>query len=185
MRTYKTEGIILKRSNFGEADRLLTVFTKHYGKIRCRAPGIRRTISRKAPHLELFNLSTLFLVQGKNLDIVTEAQTINSFNGFRKDLPKVGIAYYLCELVDGLCPERQENREVFELLKKSLEILSCGGATLSKVAPLNNDFANQLLWNLGFLQKNRTLIGEELERFIENILERKLRSPRLLRKIGV
>lgn len=183
MRTYKTEGLILKRSNFGEADRILTIFTKHYGKIRCRAPGIRKTISRKAPHLELFNLASLFLVQGKNLDIVTEAEIIDNFPGIRKDLRKISVAYLFCELVDGLCPEKQENREIFELLNQVLEILSCGGSTSIEVEPLKDDFANKLLWILGYLPKDRNLFGDELENFMENILERKIKSKSLLRKI--
>ena len=184
IRTYKTEGIILKRSNFGEADRLLTVFTKHYGKIRCRAPGIRKIISRKAPHLELFNLSTIFLVQGKNMDIVTEAVTINNFSRFKKNLDKVKIAYYLCELVDALCPEKQENREVFELLNQALGILSCGGSTSMEVEPLKDNFANQLLWFLGYLPRQRILIGEQLTNFIEDIIGRKLKSQKLLGEIA-
>lgn len=180
-RTYKTEGVILKRTNFGEADRILTIFTKHYGKIRCRAPGIRRTISRKSAHLELFNLASLFLASGKNLDIVTEAETIYNFSGIRKNLKKVGMAYYTCELVDSLCPERQENREVFNLLERTLRELEA--SHYNDIYYHSESFANQLLWNLGFLPRNKKLVGKELEQFIENLLEKKLKSPRLLRKI--
>lgn len=182
VRTYKTEGIILKRTNFGEADRLLTVFTKHYGKIRARAPGIRRTTSRKAPHLELFNLASLFLAQGKNFDIVTEAVTLANFPGIRKDLKKVALAYYFCELVDGLCPERQESKEVFSLLKRSLR--ESEASRYNNIYYHSESFANQLLWNLGFLPRNKKLVGEELEQFIENLTEKKLKSRQLLRKIG-
>lgn len=181
-RTYKTEGIILKRTNFGEADRILTIFTKHYGKIRARAPGIRRTTSRKAAHLELFNHSLLFLVQGKSLDIVTEATTINNFSGVRKDLQKVSMAYYFCELGDSFCPERQENREVFNLLTQTLRDLELSHG--DNIFYLGENFANQLLQLLGFLPKDKYLKSEELERFMESILERKIRSQGLLRKIG-
>lgn len=183
MRTYKTEGIILKRSNFGEADRLLTIFTRNHGKIRCRAPGIRKTQSRKGAHLELFNFSSLFLAQGKSLDIVTEAETLNNFTGIRKNLSKVWMAYYFCELADSLCAERQENREVFELLKKSLEELnSFNNYNDYNFYKPTDDFSNQLLQILGYLPRNKTLSGNELERFIENILERQIRTKKLLRK---
>ncbi|KKR32290.1 MAG: repair protein RecO protein, partial [Candidatus Gottesmanbacteria bacterium GW2011_GWC2_39_8] len=86
MRTYKTEGIILRRINFGEADRLITIFSKHYGKQKVLGKGVRKIKSRRAPHLELFNRSVIFLHRGKNFDIITEAQTINSFSDLRKDL---------------------------------------------------------------------------------------------------
>ncbi|MBI5465520.1 DNA repair protein RecO [Candidatus Gottesmanbacteria bacterium] len=181
VRTYKTEGIILKRNNFGEADRILTIFTRRFGKIRARAPGIRRTTSRKAPHLELFNLATLFLAQGKNIDIVTEAQTIDNFSGVRHDLKKVSLAYYLCELVDSLCPERQENKEVFNLLTKTLKDLEA--SHYDNIYYHSEDFANQLLWNLGFLPREKKLVEKELEQFIENLIEKKLKSRKLLRKI--
>lgn len=179
-RTFKTEGIILSRKNFGEADKIVTVLTKHYGKLRVRAPGVRRITSRKAPHLELFNLASLLLVQGKNMDIVTEAQTANGFFKLKRDLPKVSLAYYFCELVDRFCPERQENKEVYDLLTDNLENLNTINS--NDVYHCSEDFANQLLWNLGFLQRSRKLAGVELERYIENISERKLKSPQLLRK---
>lgn len=185
MRTYKTEGIILKRTNFGEADRILTIFTKHYGKIKVRAPGIRRITSKKAAHLELFTLSSLFLVSGKNFDIVTEAVTLANFSGIRLDLKKVWMAYYICELVDNLCPERQENKEVFSLLSQALRSFSCGGSTSAEVEPLKEDFANRLLWSLGFLPRKTKLRGEDLENFIENILEKKLKSRSLLTKLSL
>lgn len=185
MRTYRTEGIILRRSNFGEADRLLTIFTKNHGKIRVRAPGIRKTKSRKGAHLELFNLSSLFLAQGKVLDIVTEAQTLNNFSQIRKDLSKIWIAYYFCELVDNLCAERQENWEVFELLKRGLEelnvILACPESDPA-LGGMTDTFANRLLQILGYLPGDKSLSGNDLERFIENILERQIRTKKLLRK---
>ena len=83
--SFKTEGIILKRMNYGEADRILTIYTLHHGKIRAMAKGVRKLQSRKAGSLELFNHSVLFLIKGKNLDLVTEAQTIDLFKSF---LPK-------------------------------------------------------------------------------------------------
>ena len=59
-RTYKTEGIILKRINFGEADRILTSYTKHFGKISLLAKGVRKITSRKGGNIELFNQTVLF-----------------------------------------------------------------------------------------------------------------------------
>ncbi len=181
-RTFKTEGIVLTRHNFGEADKILTILTKHYGKLRVRAPGIRRITSRKAAHLEPFNLTSVFLISGKNMDIVTEAQTLNNFPGIRKDLQKVGEAYYFCELVNCLCPEKQENKEVFDLLSQALKDL--GFNSSDDLCPSSDNFACQLLWLLGFLPKDRSLAGESLKNFIENITERRIKSRQLLRKAG-
>ncbi|PIZ97846.1 MAG: DNA repair protein RecO, partial [Candidatus Levybacteria bacterium CG_4_10_14_0_2_um_filter_35_8] len=59
MNSYKTEGIVIKRRNLGEADKILTIFTKRYGKIQVKAPGIRKINSRRSPHVELLNYSAI------------------------------------------------------------------------------------------------------------------------------
>jgi recombinational DNA repair protein (RecF pathway) len=124
MRSYKTEGIIIKRKNYNEADRILTVFTKSHGKIQIKATGIRKIPSRRAYHVELLNYSLLSLYQGRNMPILTEVQTIKSFTPIQDDLQTIGSAYHICEIIDGLCPENQENPQVFDLLKQILHRLS-------------------------------------------------------------
>ena len=62
-RLYRTDAIILRRSDFGEADRLLTVFTPERGKLRLLAKGVRKTTSRKAGHVELFMLTDILVAQ--------------------------------------------------------------------------------------------------------------------------
>lgn len=172
-RTYKTEGIVLKRKNFGEADKLLTIYTKHYGKIRAIAKGIRKTTSRKAGSLELFNHSQLFVAKGRNLDIITEAQTVNSFRLWRKNLTKVGVAYYFCELVDKLTPDIQPNRNVFALLKEYLGKIS--GADLPA---LSRSFEEYLLDELGFgIPAEIKNQPGSLKNYIESITERQINSP--------
>ena len=172
-RTYKTEGIVLKRKNFGEADKLLTIYTKHYGKIRAIAKGIRKTTSRKAGSLELFNHCVLFLAKGRNLDIITETETINSFRSWRKSLTKVGFAYYFCELVDKLTPDGQPNRNVFELLKDYLERIS-----IADLPVLSRSFEEHLLDELGFgIPLEIKSQPGSLKNYIESITERQLNSP--------
>lgn len=170
MRTYKTEGIILKRTNFAEADRILTVFTKHYGKIKVLARGVRKITSRRGPNVELFNWVTLFLVKGRNFDIVTEAEVKDSFPALRKNLETIGLAYHICELIDNLCPERQENKEVFNL---STELLS--DLNSRKV----RQFEVNLLATLGFWPK-----GSQIpETYIEDLIEKKLKARRFFNLI--
>ena len=172
IRTYKTEGIVLNRKNFGEADKLLTIYTKHYGKIRAIAKGIRKTTSRKAGSLELFNHCVLFLAKGRNLDIITETQTINSFRLWRKNLTKVGVAYYFCELVDKLTPDGQSNRNVFELLKEYLVKISDNG-----LLALSRSFEENLLNELGFgIPADIKSRPGSLKNYIESITERSINS---------
>jgi len=174
--TYKTEGIILKRRNFGEADKILTIFTKHYGKIKVIAKGIRKITSKKAGTLELFNHCKLILAKGRDLDIVTEAQVINNFSSWRRNLNKVGFAWYFCELVDKLTAEGQLNKDIFELLKNYLENIN------QKDTPqLIRSFEEHLLNKLGFgipLQWRRW--SGSLKSYIETIAEKEIQTPKML-----
>ena len=88
-RLYRTEAIVLKRRDFGEADRLLTVFTPEHGKLVLLAKGVRKTKSRKAGHVELFTHGTWLVARGRTWDLVTQADTIEPFVGLR-EVARVG-----------------------------------------------------------------------------------------------
>ena len=115
-RLYRTEAIVLKRSDFGEADRLLTFYTPGMGKARAIAKGVRKLTSRKRGHVELFTHSQLLIARGRSLDIVTQAETIHAFRPLREDLLRTTYAYYSAELVDLFVEEGIENRPLFDLL---------------------------------------------------------------------
>ena len=114
-RLYRVQAIVLKRTDYGEADRLLTLFTPDLGKMRAIAKGVRKPSSRKSGHVELFTHSALLLAKGRHLDIVTQADTIDAFMPLRENLERVGYAYYLAELVDRFSEEGTENRALFDL----------------------------------------------------------------------
>jgi DNA repair protein RecO (recombination protein O) len=177
-RTYKTEGIIIKRINFSEADRLLTVFSKHHGKLRLVAKGIRRLTSRKKGHLELFNQVCLFIAKGKNLDLITEAETINNFSRLRKNLPQVQTAFLFCELADRLTAENQSHPQVYQLLFDCLHKLSL--ATPQALPPDNLIiyFEKNLLQLLGF-GLPKVIKRQSLEQHIISIIERPINSHQL------
>ncbi|MBI5122407.1 DNA repair protein RecO [Candidatus Roizmanbacteria bacterium] len=180
MRNFKTEGIIIKRRDFKDADRILTVLTPNLGKIAVRASGIRRIPSRRSPHVELLNHCVLTLYNGRAFPILTEAQAIDSFSGVKEDLYKIGLAYHLCELIDGLCPENQENRGVFNLVKNTLMRLS----SEENEAELIRNFQTELLSMLGYWNKQEFLTERvDMDNFVENILERKLKSKSIFAKL--
>ncbi len=127
MATYKTKGIILHRKDFSESDRIVTIFTLDYGKIYTIAKGIRRPGSKSSGHLELFTYCDLFIASGRNLDIICQAETKNSFRPLRYNLFKTSLAYYIAELVLKIAQERQKNKNVFNLLKDTFNYLSKDG----------------------------------------------------------
>ena len=85
-RNYQTEAIIIKKTKLGEADRILTLYTPHLGKIQAVAKGVRRPRSKLAGHLELLTHSQVSLARGRNLETITGSQTINSFLPLKSDL---------------------------------------------------------------------------------------------------
>ncbi|MGE5138608.1 MAG: DNA repair protein RecO [Rudaea sp.] len=122
-RLYRVEAIIIRRSDVGEADRLLTVMTPERGKLRVVAKGARKPSSRKTGHVELFNRTSLLIATGRELDIVTQADTLESFPGIRNDLDRLSYAYYFAELLDRLTEDEEENRPLYDLLVEALRWL--------------------------------------------------------------
>lgn len=120
---YKTKGIILKRADLGEADRILTIFTATQGKVKARARGVRKILSKLGGHLELFNLADLSFYSGKGLDIITACQVMECFSHLRSNLRKTSLAYYTTELLDKLTPEKQKDYRIYRLLKEIFRAL--------------------------------------------------------------
>jgi DNA repair protein RecO (recombination protein O) len=124
-RLFRTPAVILKRMDLGEADRIVTLFSRDVGKIRAVAKGVRRTTSRSAGHLEPFTLSDVMFAVGRDLDVISQADTLESFRTVREDLVLTTHAYYLAEMVDMLTEDRLENRAVFDTLVDGLRDLAC------------------------------------------------------------
>ena len=126
-RVYRTEAIIIRRSNTGEADRLVTILTP-LGRQRVVARGARKLHSRLAGHIELFTYTMLMLAIGRNLHIVTQSSPLDRFERLRTDLERIGAAYYAAELVDRLVEEGAENKRAFSVLLGTLRALNAGAA---------------------------------------------------------
>jgi DNA repair protein RecO (recombination protein O) len=123
-RLFNVDAIILRRSDFDEADRVLTVFTAERGKLRLLAKGARKTTSRKSGHIELFTHATLQVAEGRTWGIVSQAETVESFRALREDLDKISQAYYLAELVDKFSEENDPSFPLFELAVLTLARLN-------------------------------------------------------------
>jgi len=146
-RLYRAEAIVLKRTDTGEADRLLTLYTADLGKLRAIAKGARKPSSRKSGHVELFTHTALLLARGRHLDVVTQAETIDAFTPLQKNLERLGYAYYLAELVDRFVEENIENRALFDLLLNALRWL---GEDESEPLNLARYFELHLLQHVGY-----------------------------------
>ena len=122
-RQYKTDAIVLRQRKLGEADKIVTLYTSHYGKVDAEAKGVRRTKSRLAGHLEPLTVGSYMLAEGRELDIVTQAETVEAFPQLRTDLERLSRGLYCAELVDRLTPERSEGGPIYRNLEGALRLL--------------------------------------------------------------
>ncbi len=123
-RSQRVEAIVLRHSDWGEADRLLWLFTRELGKVKVVAKGVRKTRSRKAGHLEPFTRVELLLAHGRDLPIITQAEAKDAFLELREDLVRVGYASYIVELLDRFTYEEGENANLYRLLSETLARLN-------------------------------------------------------------
>ncbi|MGN6030669.1 MAG: DNA repair protein RecO [Thermomicrobiales bacterium] len=122
-RHYRTEAIVLTRLDYGETDRILTAFTPNHGKVSLIAKGARRPSSKYGSQLDYFGRVSLHLAVGRDLDVVTSADVLDSHERLRTDLDAFACASYFAELVRHLTHDREENWRVYDLLRKSLALL--------------------------------------------------------------
>lgn len=177
IKTYISEGIVLSRKNYGEADRILIVISKHFGKVSLLAKSIRKIKSKKRGHLEIFSKIKFSAVKGHGMDIITETETINDFSGVRVNLNKISLAYYFCEVVNKITHEESQLSSVFSLLSQSLVNLE----TETELKKLRLQFIYNLLTIMGYWPVGKKLIDADI--VLDDVLERKLNSIRVGRQI--
>jgi DNA repair protein RecO (recombination protein O) len=158
-----TEGIIIKRSNFGEADRILTVVTPFKGKIRIVAKGVRRITSRRGGNVELLNKVKMQIFQNKGLPILTEAESIETYQKIKSDLLLSSYGSHIAELMDRLLPDEQLNPTAYQLLASILGLLDSNPRQIFIRA-----FEVKLLSALGFWSVRQIEASSE----IKNILDK-------------
>jgi DNA repair protein RecO (recombination protein O) len=122
-RTYRAEAIVLRAVDLGEADRILVLFTRHFGKIHIVAKGIRRATSRMAGHAEPLTHATYQLARGRELDVLTGAEAKAIYPSLREDLSRIAAGWYCAELVDRFTVERMPAAPLFDLLETALRHL--------------------------------------------------------------
>lgn len=148
------EGLILKRADFGEADRMLTILTKPYGKISVIARGVRKITSRRAGNIELLNLCKLGLFKSKGYTL-TEAQSIATFPRIKSNLAISTAAFHILELTNKLLVDEDPNPRAYDLIVETLKKLEDNPRQL-----LLRTFEIKFLDLLGFFS-TRALPGME------------------------
>ena len=160
IRSFRADVVVLKHRDQGEADRMLTVYSRQRGKLRALAKGVRKTRSRKAGHVEPFTRVSLQLATGRNWFIVSQAEAQETYNNLRESLETIGFASYVIELVDRFTYEEEENSPIYDLLVQTLKRLNDGDPPFLVI----RYFEIRLLDTLGFRPELKICVvsGEEI-----------------------
>ena len=176
-KSYSTEGIILARRNFSEADRIISIYTKQFGRLSYIAKGVRQPTSRKRGHLEIFSHIKFQGSRTKGLDIITEVETINNFREIRTKLNKAALAYFFVEVIGRTTHEGEPNPELYSIILGNLKKLTYD----EKLKSLKNNYIVEVLCGLGFWPKGKALPDPEAK--LLEVTERSLASSRIGKKL--
>jgi DNA repair protein RecO (recombination protein O) len=130
MKLYRDNGVVLRTIKLGEADKIVSLITEGRGKVRAVAKGVRKTKSRFGGRLEPMTHVALQLYEGRELDTITQVETVDNFRTIRDDLDRVSRAQALLEVVDQVAQERQANSALYRMLVGALRALSTSNAPL-------------------------------------------------------
>ena len=123
MPLYREQGVVLRTHKLGETDRIVSILTPTRGKVRAVAKGVRRPGSRFGSRLEPTSHVALQLYEGRNLDTVTQVETVDSFSDLRRHLGALGAALALLEATDQVAQEQEANVPLYRMLVGALRAL--------------------------------------------------------------
>lgn len=127
---YRDHGVVLRTHKLGEADRIVSVMTEGHGKVRAVAKGVRKTKSRFGSRLEPCSHVAIQLYEGRQLDTITQAETIDHFRPIREDLDRLARATALLEAVDQIAQEGEANARLYQMLVGGLRSLAAANSPL-------------------------------------------------------
>jgi DNA repair protein RecO (recombination protein O) len=130
MSLYREHGIVLRTYKLGEADRIVVFVTRGHGKVRAVAKGVRKTKSRFGSRLEPGSHVALQLYEGRELDIVTQAESVDHFRAIRDDLDRLAGAQVMLEATDQVSQEHEPDARLYQLLLGALRTLAGSGRAL-------------------------------------------------------
>lgn len=130
MTLYRDRGVVLRTYRLGEADRIVVVLTEGHGKVRAVAKGVRKTRSKFGARLEPTSHVSLLFYEGRDLDVVTQADTIEHHRQIREDLGRLKKATAVLEAVDHVAQDREPSVELYRMVTGALRALDAADSPL-------------------------------------------------------
>lgn len=170
----KDTGYIIKRTNYSEVDKFITILTQNHGKIDVLAKGVRKLSSKRAAQLELLNkisFQAVGKIQNGRL-VLADTRLLESHVHLKNTLESLKVLFTMCELISVLCPVNQKHEDVFSLTEKTLQGMNAAAHTFSL-----QSFQIKLLSVLGYWDPRHAFVdADDVSRFTEAVMERKIRS---------
>ncbi len=141
---YKTRGLVIKKTDAGETDRVFTVLSEDFGKIRILGRAIRKITSKLRSGINLIGLSEIEFIQGRAQKTLTDAEPLNCYSNLKADLPRLKVAHRIADVANGLVSKEEKDDEIYNLLKDSYDRLDEVSLTPLQVQMIYFYF----IWNL-------------------------------------
>jgi recombinational DNA repair protein (RecF pathway) len=170
-RSNATEAIVLKRTNVGESDRIITLFTRDQGKIAVVAKGVRSLSSSRRAYLEPGNHVKCLLISTHSMSLLTQATLIDDAQAVRQDLARIRQLVQLLEIVDALFVEEVGEGEFFDDVLRLREMI------VGKRRPATEirKGLEELITNLGYQHPSETKYKTILE-YVSALADKPMRS---------
>lgn len=181
---YKTEGIILKKTDLNDTDRLLTVYTEKFGKILVRARGVGKRESKLKSLIEPFNVYELMLARSKNIDVLANSYAIKEFLYLRNNLPALALAFYFSELMDKLVVAPEQDENLWALLTHAMRALDQKRDDLPKIKTAFEQKLLEFLGHPNFSVRNKVSLREKLH-YLQSLAGDQIRSVSFLTSLSL
>ena len=177
-KAFSDVGVVIKVTDFGEADRFINLISKDHGLISLVAKGVRRITSKKAPHLDLLNLVKFQVARGRPPQMLIQAELIEPHLKLKNNLKMARTSFYLAEILNSLLASEQPDKELFLSLRNYLSRLN-KNLSANTSRQLSMEFQAYLLRHLGFSEP-QTYTPESIISHLEQITNKKINSRSLL-----
>ena len=154
---YKTRAFVFKKNNVNESDRVFSVFTDNFGRLDIFAKAIRKTTSKLRSGIDIFFMSEVEFIQGKNRKTLTDATIIEKFNNIPQDLERFKTAVKIGEILDNFIKGEEKDKEIFNLLNEVMKKLD------NQKSPKLASARSQSLIYYYFLWNTLSLLGYRSE----------------------
>ncbi len=186
MSTYQTQGIILKKTDYAEADQLFSIYTQDYGKVMALGRGTKKIQSKLNGNLKQFSLIDLMIAPGKNYSHVAGAVLSKNFSKIDGDFKKIVLGSFALELVDKLTKTDEPDSNIFNLLAKYLTAVNDHSFNDKEWRVVKQAFIIKLLSLLGFAPPVSVATDQKkLNQFLQSHLEVELQTEKFLIRMKI